>query len=110
MLASRHIELVLASTARPKALLHPRVRVTMTWDMAEDNNEFGDNVNRKLIRYMDSCQTKLQSTPELANIVGLPTDKGCGIGGQSLQATLITTTDGFALLSPPMAPSRCLRM
>ena len=107
LLVSKHIELVLASSAKPKAKQHPRVRVSLTWEIVEgaQNTDFGDNINRKIIKYMAACKSKLQSTPTMADVVGLPTDKGCGVGGQSLQTTLITLTDGYALLSPPMAPS-----
>ena len=72
------------------------VRATLKWGGTEET-EFGTSMTRKLVAYVAASRVRLKG----CDVVGLPTDKGCGVGGQSLQNTLMCVPDGYAYLAPP---------
>ena len=93
--ASRHVELFLASSAKTKKH-QPDVAVCMEWGATAEEVS---TMEKELVSYMASCRARLAGF----HVFGLPTDKGCGVGGQSLQNTLVITADNYAHLSPPQA-------
>lgn len=96
---AKHVESVLANIVKAKQK-DPGVMVSLQW-AEDDTKPWNASLHEKLIRYVAAAQLQFDN----ALVVGMPTDKGSGVGGQSLQNSLICLQSGLALLPPSQASS-----
>ena len=73
----------------------------MEWTEAQDLSD--NHLQQKLVRYVHGCQIAAAGE----HMFGINADKGSGIGGQSLQSTVVFLRNGAGLLMPPQAPFFC---
>ena len=95
--ASRHVELVLANNAKARKR---DFGVMVSLKFAEEQ-QWSASMHEKLVRYISACQAAFGG----ALVCGMPTDKGSGVEGQSLQNSLVTIGDGSRFCAPPQVTS-----
>ena len=94
--AAKFIELSLAETSKNQCV-QSDCQFHMKWTEPEDHTD--NHLQQRLVRYFHSCQAAAAGE----HIFGINTDKGSGVGGQSLQSTVVFLRNGTGLFMPPQA-------
>ena len=100
--ASRLVEHTLAETSKVKSKQPTDCQFSMEWTAPDDHHDH--HLQQKLVRYVHGCQQAAIGE----HIFGINTDKGSGVGGQSLQSTVVFLRNGTGCLMPPQALCNCL--